>query len=311
MILISGEALIDLIPDAKRKNGYDAVLGGSPFNVAIGLGRLGAPTGFVSRISKDPNGESLAAALVEAGVDLTFVARDAKPSPLAFVMAGTAQTGARYSFYLDATAYDEAWPFPKVWPPGARHLHVGSFCAVDHMHGPSSVEALARARAFATISFDPNIRPMVTPDREAVAPIVEKEVAFASFVKASEEDLAWLYPGCDPEASLAAWALTGPHFCVMTRGERGAVAYLQNERFVAPSPIVEVVDTVGAGDSFMSALIAAMDAAGALGAGARAPTGPNLEQWLAFAVAASAITCTRRGADPPTRAEVLAWLAEH
>jgi fructokinase len=310
MILISGEALIDLIPDAKRKNGYDAVLGGSPFNVAIGLGRLGAPTGFVSRLSKDPNGESLAAALVEAGVDLTFVARDAKPSPLAFVMAGTAQSGARYSFYLDATAYDEVWPFPKVWPSGARHLHVGSFCAVDHMHGPSSVEALARARAFATISFDPNIRPMVTPDREAVAPIVEKEVALASFVKASEEDLAWLYPDRDPEASIAAWALVGPHFCVMTRGERGAVAYLQNERFVAPSPDVAVVDTVGAGDSFMSALIAAMDAAGALGAGARAPTGPNLAQWLTFAVAASAITCTRRGADPPTRAEVLAWLAE-
>ena len=114
MILISGEALIDLIPDASRKNGYDAVLGGSPYNVAIGLGRLGPPTAFVSRLSKDPNGESLAAALVAAGVDLSFVARDAKPSPLAFVMAGTAQTGARYSFYLDATAYDEAWPFPKI-----------------------------------------------------------------------------------------------------------------------------------------------------------------------------------------------------
>ncbi len=142
MILISGEALVDLIPDATRKNGYDAVLGGSPFNVAIGLGRLGSPTAFVSRLSKDPNGESLAAALVAAGVDLSFVARDAKPSPLAFVMAGTAQSGARYSFYLDATAYDEAWPFPKIWPAGARHLHVVSFCAVDHVHGASAVEAL-------------------------------------------------------------------------------------------------------------------------------------------------------------------------
>jgi fructokinase len=310
MILISGEALIDLIPDAARKNGYDAVLGGSPFNVAIGLGRLGAPTGFVSRLSKDPNGESLAAALVEAGVDLTFVARDDKPSPLAFVMRGTARSGARYSFYLDATAYDEVWPFPKIWPAGARHLHVGSFCAVDHVHGQSSVEALARARTFATISFDPNIRPMVTPDREAVAPIVEREVALASFVKASEEDLSWLYPDRDPEASIAAWALLGPHYCVMTRGESGAVAYLQSERFVAPSPIVDVVDTVGAGDSFMSALIAAMDSDGALGVGARAPTGPDLAKWLAFAVAASAITCTRRGADPPTRAEVLAWFAK-
>jgi fructokinase len=310
MILISGEALIDLIPDAGRKNGYDAVLGGSPYNVAIGLGRLGSPTAFVSRLSKDPNGESLAAALVAAAVDLSFVARDAKPSPLAFVMAGTAQSGARYSFYLDATAYDEVWPFPKIWPTGARHLHVGSFCAVDHVHGPSTAETLASARSFATISFDPNIRPMVTPDREAVTPIVEREAALASFIKASEEDLAWLYPNRDPEASIAAWALAGPHFCVMTRGEKGAVAYLQGERFVAPSPIVEVIDTVGAGDSFMSALIAAMDADGALGAGARAPTAADLEKWLAFSVAASAITCTRRGADPPTRAEVLAFLAK-
>lgn len=310
MILISGEALIDLIPDPTRKNGYDAVLGGSPFNVAIGLGRLGPPTGFVSRISKDPNGESLADALIAAGVDMNCVARDAKPSPLAFVMRGTAQSGARYSFYLDATAYDEKWPFPKIWPQGARHLHVGSFCAVDHMHGASSAEALAMARTFATTSFDPNIRPMVTPDREAVLPLVEREVGLASLVKASEEDLAWLYPDRPPEESIAAWALLGPHFCVMTRGEQGAVAYLQSERLVAPSPVVKVVDTVGAGDSFMSALIAAMDADGALGAGGRAPTSAGLAKWLAFAVAASAITCTRRGADPPTRAEVEAWLAK-
>ena len=310
MILISGEALIDLIPDREREGGYDAVLGGSPFNVAVGLGRLGAPTAFVSRLSTDPNGERLAAALVASGVDLAFVARDAKPSPLAFVMRGTAQTGARYSFYLDATAYDASWPFPEVWPAGARHLHVGSFCAVDHAHGASSAAALARARSFATTSFDPNIRPMVTPDRATVLPAVERAIALASFVKASDEDLQWLYPDRDPEASIAAWALAGPSFCVMTRGERGAVAYIGAERLVALSPEIDVVDTVGAGDSFMSALIAAMDADKALGAGARAPTSAGLRQWLDFAVAASAITCTRKGSDPPTRAEVLSWLAK-
>jgi fructokinase len=310
MILISGEALIDLIPVPERDNGYDAALGGSPFNVAVGLGRLGSPTAFVSRLSRDPNGEALAAALLAADVDLTWVARDAKPSPLAFVMRGTARSGARYSFYLDATAYDAAWPFPELWPAGGRHLHVGSFCAVDQLHGPSSASALARARTFATTSFDPNIRPMVTPDRELVLPIVEREVAMSSFVKASEEDLAWLYPDRDAEASTAAWALLGPSFCVMTRGENGAVAYIGDERLVAPAPKVAIVDTVGAGDSFMSALIAAMDADGALGAGARAPGSAELSQWLVFAVTASAITCTRKGADPPTRAEVQACLAK-
>ena len=140
MILISGEALIDLIPDRAHPGRYDAALGGSPYNVAIGLARLGAPAAFVSRISRDANGEALAAALVAAGVDLTYVARDAKPSPLAFVTRGAGETGERYAFYLDATAYDEAWPFPAVWPAGARHLHVGSFCAVDSVPRAWSAE---------------------------------------------------------------------------------------------------------------------------------------------------------------------------
>jgi fructokinase len=108
MILISGEALIDLIPDPTKASAYDALLGGSPYNVAIGLSRLGASTGFISRISADGNGEALAASLAENGVDLGHVARDARPTMLAFVMRGTAKTGSRYSFYVDATAYDGA-----------------------------------------------------------------------------------------------------------------------------------------------------------------------------------------------------------
>ena len=147
---------------------------------------------------------------------------------------------------------------------------------------------------------------MVTPDREAVDADRRTRSRARQFRQGERGRSAWLYPDRDPEASIAAWALLGPSFCVMTRGEQGAVAYLQSERLVAPSPMVEVVDTVGAGDSFMSALIAAMDADGALGAGARAPTSADLARWLAFAVTASAITCTRKGADPPTRAEVLA-----
>src|SRR5271156_115811 len=129
MILISGEALIDLIPDPAVENRYDAVLGGSPFNDAIGLARLGAPPAFVSRLSPDPSGGSLAAALAREGVDLSLVARDVKPTTLAFVMRGTAQPGSRYSFYIDATSFDGDWPFPSEWPTGARHLHVGPLAA--------------------------------------------------------------------------------------------------------------------------------------------------------------------------------------
>jgi fructokinase len=308
MILVSGEALIDLIPDPIKASAYDAVLGGSPYNVAIGLGRLRAPTAFVSRISADGNGEALAAALVENGVDLSFVARDARPTTLAFVMRGTAKTGSRYSFYLDATAFDGPWPFPAEWPKGARHLHVGSIAAVDPRHGQSVVDALTAARPHATVSFDPNIRPLVTPDRVSVTRLVERQASLSHLVKASQEDLEWLYPDRGIEDSLAAWTKSGPRFCVATLGERGALAMLGKERIDVPAPRVEVVDTVGAGDSFMSALLAAMDRDRALGAETPAPSRSEVERWLRFAAAASAITCTRKGSDPPTRKEVEAAL---
>ena len=309
MILISGEALVDLIPDAQQDGRYDAVRGGSPYNVAIGLGRLGAPTAFVSRLSADANGESLAEALAAASVGLGLIARDPRPTPLAFVMRGTAQSGSRYSFYTDATAYDGRWPFPSVWPEGARHLHVGSFSAVDPRHGESVVAALRMAQGRGTTSFDPNIRPLVTPDRASVAALVERQVALASVVKASEEDLEWLYPGRALEDSLANWARLGPMFCVATLGHLGAVAFLGGERLSVPAPRIDVVDTVGAGDSFMSALLATMNRDGALGANMAAPTRSRLESWLAFAAKASAITCTRRGSNPPTLSEVEAFLA--
>ncbi len=305
MILISGEALVDLIPDPAKENGYDAVLGGSPFNVARGLGRLGAPAGFVSKLSNDPNGEALAAALTKDGVDLSFVERNARPTPLAFVMRGTAQTGSRYAFYLDATAFDGVWPFPKVWPKTATHLHVGSIAAVEARHGDHVVDVLKMARQASSVSFDPNIRPMVTPDRTAIAAVVERQVALASLVKASDEDLHWLYPGRAPEASLAVWARMGPRFCVLTRGDKGAWAQMQDQTLEQPAPKINVVDTVGAGDSFMSALLAIMHKDSALGAAAAQPELRQLAAWLKFAATASAITCSRRGSDPPNWAEVM------
>ncbi len=304
MILVSGEALVDLIPDPDLEGRYDAKLGGSPYNVAIGLARLGAPVGFVSKLSTDANGEALAAALTAEGVDLSRAVRDPRPTPLAFVMRGTAQTGSRYSFYLDATAFDGAWPFPPAWPPAARHLHVGSIAALDPRHGARAADALAQARGRLTTSFDPNVRPMVTPDRAAVLALAEKQASLASVVKASEEDLEWLYPGRPVEETLASWAAMGPLFCIVTRGAEGAIAWAGDQRLVVPPRKAEVADTVGAGDSFMSALLSAMDRDGALGPAAARPTLDRLAAWTDFASRASAITCTRRGSQPPTRAEV-------
>ncbi len=144
----------------------------------------------------------------------------------------------------------------------------------------------------------------MTPDRETVAALVERQASLAHVVKASEEDLQWLYPGRSVEESLAALESTGPRFCVATLGERGALAMLGAERIAVPAPRIEVVDTVGAGDSFMSALLSAMDRDSALGAGSAAPDRDSLERWLTFAACASAITCTRKGSNPPTRTEV-------
>jgi fructokinase len=304
MILVSGEALVDLIPDADVDNRYDAVLGGSPYNVAIGLGRLGAEVAFLSRLSSDANGEALAAALTADRVDLSLAARDSRPTPLAFVMRGTAQTGSRYSFYLGETAYDGAWPFPAIWPAKASHLHLGSFSALDPRHADKALDALTRAKGVLTTSFDPNVRPHVTPDRDAVVAVAEKQARLASFVKASEEDLEWLYPGRPAEESLKAWAGMGPKFCIATLGEKGAVAYVGRERLAIAPRKVAVVDTVGAGDSFTSALLFAMGRDGALGGGATAPTLERLAGWTDFAARASAITCTRKGSNPPALLEI-------
>ena len=302
-VLVSGEALVDLIP--RDETTYEAVLGGSPYNTAIGLGRLGVRTGFAGRLSGDAMGEALARQLAAAKVDARFSVSDGRPSPLAFVTRGTAATGSRYSFYLGATAYDGASPLATDWTDHAAHLHVGSFSATDGALGEAALAAMGRAGGAATTSYDPNIRPFVVPPLAETRPMVEARVKLSTVVKASEEDFDWLYPGTPPSEAAARWAGLGPRLVVMTRGGAGAEAHFRGERLVQPSPTIDVVDTVGAGDSFMAALLAAMADDGALGSGTRDPSEAEVARWLLFAVAASAITCTRQGADPPTRADVV------
>ena len=303
LVLVSGEALVDLIP--RDETTYEAVLGGSPYNTAIGLGRLGVRTGFAGRLSGDAMGEALARQLAAAKVDASFSVSDGRPSPLAFVPRGTAATGSRYSFYLGATAYDGASPLATDWTDHAAHLHVGSFSATDGALGEAALAAMGRAGGAATTSYDPNIRPFVVPPLAETRPMVEARVKLSTVVKASEEDFDWLYPGTPPSEAAARWAGLGPRLVVMTRGGAGAEAHFRGERLVQPSPTIDVVDTVGAGDSFMAALLAAMADDGALGSGTRDPSEAEVARWLLFAVAASAITCTRQGADPPTRADVV------
>lgn len=304
LVLVDGiEALVDLIP--RHETTYEAVLGGSPFNTAVGLGRLGVGTAFAGRLSNDGMGDAFRARLADAGIDTALVEHSLAPSPLAFVSRGTVATGARYSFYLKSTAYDGPSALPQDWPTRAAHLHIGSFSAVDGILGEAALAALAAAGNRGTTSYDPNIRPFVLPPREETVRLVEARVRLATVVKASEEDFDWLYPGTRPADAAARWMELGPKLLVMTRGGGGAEAYFNGERLTQPAPKIDVVDTVGAGDSFMAGLLAAMADADALGSGkARVPGEHEVAAWLMFAIAASAITCTRQGADPPTRAEV-------
>lgn len=304
IILVAGEALVDLIPPPGGGDTLQVVLGGSPFNTAIGLGRLGAPAAYAGRLSLDSNGERFAAALGASGVSLEYVARDKAPSPLAYVTPGTAASGPRYAFYLRATAYDGPSPLPVKWPKAVAHLHIGSFAAVAGKSGEATLAALKLARKKASVSFDPNIRPFVLPAQKKVVPMVEERVALSGIVKVSDEDLEWLYPGRDPLAAAAAWAKAGPRLVVLTRGSNGAVAFAGKAHVALPAPAITLVDTVGAGDSFMSALLAIMHEDGALGAGLRAPDEAAMARWVAFAVKAAAITCGRKGADPPRREEM-------
>ncbi len=303
LVLVFGhEALVDLIP--REETTYEAILGGSPFNTAIGLGRLGVPTSMTGQVSTDSMGEALVARLQESGIDTRFVLRSAEPSPLAFVTRGTAATGARYSFYLRATAYDTPSTLPPDWPDHADHLHIGSFSATDGALGAAALAALKGAAGRATTSYDPNIRPFVVPPRAETVPLVEERVTLSTYVKASEEDFDWLYPGTPPSEAAARWAGMGPRLVVMTRGGGGAEAFFGRGRMVQPAPTIDIVDTVGAGDSFMSGLLAAMADSGALGARSQVPSESEIGGWLIFAIAAAAITCTRQGAQPPTRGEL-------
>ena len=229
LVLVDGiEALVDLLP--REEATYEAVLGGSPFNTAVGLGRLGVPTLYAGRISNDSMGEAFVKRLEETGIDARFLERTPAPSPLAFVTRGTAATGARYSFYLTATAYDGPSPLPQDWPDHAAHLHIGSFSAVDGALGEAALAALGAAGSRATTSYDPNIRPFVVPPRDETRRLVEARVRLATVVKSSEEDFEWLYPDARPSDMAAAWAGLGPRLVVMTRGSQGAEAYFGGAR---------------------------------------------------------------------------------
>jgi fructokinase len=256
----------------------------------------------------------LRAHLASSGVDLSFAIRAHEPGSLAVVQVDP-QGGVAYDFRVQGTA-DWQWTDAElagIPAAGVVAVHTGSLAAALQP-GAEAIERLVqRSQALATISYDPNCRPALTGPREAVVHRVQRFVSLADVVKASAEDLAWLAPGQAPDQVAAGWLQRGAALVVITLGADGVLARTrQTQGVFRPGRRVEVVDTVGAGDAFVSALLAGLRQRDLLGAHRREALqsiGPGLlVEILDEAVLASAMTCARRGADPPTRAELRAAL---
>ena len=308
-ITVVGEALIDLVP-AQQDGLFEAVPGGSPANVAVGLARLGVPVRLAARLADDFFGHRLRAYLANNGVDLSYVVQAAEPASLAVVSVNP-HGGPEYDFRVHGTA-DWQWTAAElagIPDQQVLALHIGSLAAVLPPGADAIEQLVERARATATISYDPNCRPLLMGAPEAVRPRIDRLVRLSDVVKASAEDLAWLMPGRAPNEVAAAWLAEGPAIVVVTLGGDGVVAVGNGTgRLWRPGRRVDVVDTVGAGDAFVSALLAGLyrrDLLGARRRDALRAIGPLvLAEILDEAVFASAVTCTRRGANPPTRDEL-------
>ena len=307
MILVCGEALIDFVPLAQGDEpAYVARAGGSSFNVAMGLGRLGIPVGFLGRLSRDPFGQLLRRRLLADRVDCRLVLDGDEPSTLAIVHL---EAGAEpvYVFHGEGTA-DRLLgigDLPADFPGEVAALHLGSISMVREP-GASAFEALMRREhGRRVLSLDPNVRPSLVGERSAYVARLEGWVSLADVVKVSRADLEWLYPQADPDAAAASWLAWGPGLVVVTKGHDGAIGMTARDRVEIAGTPVAVSDTVGAGDSFTSGLLAWLHEAGRLErTRIREIPADALRTCLAFANRAAAITCTRAGSQPPTRAEM-------
>ncbi|MEU9854707.1 carbohydrate kinase [Streptomyces sp. NPDC047974] len=298
--LVIGECVADIVRDPGAADVVHP--GGSPANVAYGLARLGRATTLLTQLADDPSGRLIAAHLAGAGVRLALGGAPARTPSAVVSLDGRGQ--ATYAFDIAWTLGAEE---PPATPEPVRHVHLGSIAAVTDPGAATVLALTGRLRPTATVSYDPNVRPALMGEHTAAVARVERCVALADVVKASDEDLAWLHPGERPETVAARWLELGPSVVLVTRGGDGAVAVTREHTVAAAAPPVSVVDTVGAGDSFMSAVL---DALAGRDRAALAALGPgDLAGLLARAGAAAAVTVSRAGAQPPDRTELDAALA--
>jgi fructokinase len=309
MIVVGGEALIDMTPSScGAEHAYVPHFGGSPYNVAIALGRLGVPVAFLGRLSQDFFGQQLRAHLAANGVDISYVRMGAEPSTLAFVsLSGGFE--AQYAFWTENSADRNVTltDLPANFDGSVEAFHFGSFSLMLEPVATTLEVLRDRERTSRVICLDPNVRPALIADAEAYRSRLELWVRMSDIVKVSQQDLAWLCPDDGVETVVDRWLGLGPSLVVVTKGEKGSIGFTRSESVASPTSQVPVVDTVGAGDAFSAAMLAWLHRRERLPRGRLAELGADdLTGLLSFANQVSAITCTRAGSDPPYLAQVLA-----
>lgn len=307
MIVVCGESLIDLFAAGDTAAGValDGRVGGSPFNVAIGLARLAQTVSFFGAVSTGFLGERLMRALQDEGVRTDSIQRVDAPTTLGLVGL-TANGVPSYAFYGEGGADRQLGEDAlALLPADISAIHVGSFAAVVEPVASTLRTLVERARGRALISYDPNVRLNVVPDRALWRAAVARLLPFTDLLKISEEDLSVLAPGLEPELFARDALHKGVRLVVVTLGDGGARAWTASASATAPAVSVAVIDTVGAGDSLHAAMLAWLSEHDALsGEALLGISMTDLAAALRFGVHAAALTCSRRGADLPRRAEL-------
>jgi fructokinase len=302
VIVVCGEALIDRMPPMDSP-------GGGPFNATRALARLGSPTQFLGRLSTDPFGRQLRDLLAADGADLALTSIGPEPTTLAIIEVD-GQGHAAYRFVSEGTsAPNLTWQMvPAAVGPDVNAIHVGTLGLVFEPIATTLAALVDREHTKRLIMVDPNIRPTAVDSisgRDGVYRArLDRIIAQSTIVKASDADIAWLFPELDRLAAARALLARGPSLVVVTLGADGAVGVCAGAEVRVAAPLVQVVDTIGAGDAFGAALLAWLHDHGRLSRGLRLER-DELRAALEFACLVASITCTRPGADPPWRTELI------
>lgn len=307
MFVVCGEALMDVFATGDTATGMamDARIGGSPFNVAVGLARLGQPVSFFGALSSGFLGQRLLRALQAEGVATGCTPVLDAPTTLSLIGLNAAGVPS-YSFY-GAGCADRLMPMAALaqTPAGARAFQFGSYAMVVEPVAATQRALVERECVRSLIAYDPNVRLNVEPDLQRWRDTLAWMAARTHLLKISDEDLGLLFPGADAATMARQWLQAGVGLVVVTRGGEGSEAWSEGVHVRVPPVSVKVVDTVGAGDTFQASLLTWLAEAGRLSPqGVRGWSESDLGALLSFAGSAAAITCSRRGADLPRRAEL-------